>query len=221
LLIDNQKFDRTSKQFLNKICEYFVTIGASMSKKFSQTDNLYLKLYSKRSIKSFIFHEISEEEVSTCISNIKTYSAHGPDEIPSKFVKLANKVLTSMLTKLFNKCIQLETFSDNFKKAHVIPLPKVSSPKTLSDFRPISLLSIFSKLFEKLIETKMMKFINKNKLLTPSQYGFRVNSSTELAITTFYDKLLRNINNKKITCSIFLDLKKAFDSVNHNILLQK
>jgi len=66
-----------------------------------------------------------------------------------------------------------------------------------------------------------MKFINKNKLLTPSQYGFRVNSSTKVAITTFYDKLLRNINDKKITCSIFLDVKKDFDPVNHNILLQK
>jgi len=70
-------------------------------------------------------------------------------------------------------------------KRHFIPLPKVSSPKTLGDFKPISLLIIFSKLFEKLIKTKMMKFINKYKLLTPSQYGFRVNSSTELAINTF------------------------------------
>jgi len=94
LLIDNQKFDTHSKHFLNKICEYFATIGISMSKKFSQTDNSYLKIYSKRSFKFYVFHEISEEEVSTCISNIKTYSAHGPDEIPSKFVKLANKVLT-------------------------------------------------------------------------------------------------------------------------------
>jgi len=67
----------------------------------------------------------------------------------------------------------------------------------------------------------MMKFINKNELLTFSQYGFRVNSVKKLAITTFYDKLLKNINDKNITCSIFLDLKKAFDSVNHNILLHK
>jgi len=67
----------------------------------------------------------------------------------------------------------------------------------------------------------MMKFIDKNKILTPSQYGFKVNSSTELAITTFYDKLLNNINDKKVTCSIFLDLKKAFDFVNHTILLKK
>jgi len=76
LLIDNQKFDTNSKQNLNKICKYFATIVASMSKKFSQIDNPYLKIYSKRSIKSFVFHEISEE-VSTCINNIKTYSAPG------------------------------------------------------------------------------------------------------------------------------------------------
>jgi len=66
-----------------------------------------------------------------------------------------------------------------------------------------------------------MKFINKNDILSTSQYGFRANSSTDLAITTFYDKLLDNLNDKKYTCSIFLDLKKAFDSVAHDILLKK
>jgi len=75
-----------------------------MSKKYSQIDKSCLKIYSKRCINSFVFHKISEEEVSTCLSNVKTYSAHGPDEIPTKFVKLANKILTSILTKLFNKC---------------------------------------------------------------------------------------------------------------------
>ena len=67
----------------------------------------------------------------------------------------------------------------------------------------------------------MRNFLNKNVILTASQYGFKRNSSTELAITTLYDKLLDNLNNKKTTCSIFLDLKKAFDSVSHDILLKK
>ena len=95
------------------------------------------------------------------------------------------------------------------------------SPKSLDDLRPISLRSVFAKLFEKILEKKMSSFLSKNKLLSPCQYGFREKNSTELAITSFYDKLLNNINENKITCFIFLDLRKAFDSVNHQILLKK
>ena len=105
--------------------------------------------------------------------------------------------------------------------AYVIPIPKISSPCTFGDFRPISLLPVFSKVFEKLLETKMTQFVNKNNILSPSQFGFRENNSTNQAITTFYDKLLTNMNNGKVTCSIFLDLKKAFDSVNIDIFTKK
>ena len=76
-------------------------------------------------------------------------------------------------------------------------------------------------MFEKVIESRMRKFIYKIKTINSSQYRFETNSSTELAITTFYDKFLDKLNSKEITCSIFLDLKKAFDSVSHNILLKK
>ena len=170
---------------------------------------------------SFVFHEITEHDVSDCINNIKINSAHGIDEIPSKFVKMSNCILYPVLAKLFNKCIKLETFPDSLKMAFVVPIAKILSPKSLGDFRPISLLCVFSKVFEKIIVTNMTKFVNKNNILTPSQFGFRENSSTDLAITTFYDKLLNNINDGKITCSIFLDLKKAFDSVDITILLKK
>ena len=112
-------------------------------------------------------------------------------------------------------------FPFDFKIAYVIPIPKTSSPKSLDEFRPISLLSVFSKLFEKILEKKMSIFTAKKYILTLFQFGFRENNSTELAITTFYDKLLKNLDENKITCSIFPDLKKAFDSVNHEILLQK
>jgi len=93
--------------------------------------------------------------------------------------------------------------------AYVIPIPKNLSPKSFEELRPISLLPAFAKLFEKILESRMTNFINKNLVLTPSQYGFRENSSsTELAIIFFYDKLLNNLNENKITCSIFLDLKR-------------
>ena len=81
--------------------------------------------------------------------------------------------------------LKIKTFPDSFKIAYIVPVAKVLSPKSLGDFRPISLHSVFSKVFEKIIETNMTKFINKNNILTPSQFGFRENSSTDLAITTF------------------------------------
>ena len=133
---------------------------------------------------------------------------------------MAKVVIAPILANLFNKCINQEIFPEVFKSAIVIPIPKISSPKTMNDFRPILLLSIFSKIFEKIIADRMMSFIKKNGILT-SQFGFTINSSTELAVTLIYDELLQNLDDNKVTCSIFLDLRKAFDSVDHTILLKK
>ena len=91
----------------------------------------------------------------------------------------------------------------------------------LDELRPISLLPFFAKIFEKISESKIIKFLNKNGIITTSQFGFKTNSSTDLTITSFYDKLLNNSDENKITFSLFLDLKKAFDSVDHQLLQKK
>ena len=118
------------------------------------------------------------------------------------------------ISKLFNKCIKQEIFQRGFRAAYVISIPKTSSLKSLNEFRLISLLSIFSKLFEQILKNKMLVFIDKYNMLTLLQFGFKAN-------TSFYDNLLNNINERETTCSIFLDLRKTFDSVNHSILLKK
>ena len=136
-------------------------------------------------------------------------------------MKMARVVLTPILTKLYNKCLQQECFPDKFKVGQVIPIPKTLTPKELGEFRPISLLNLFSKIFEKVLKTKIMDFIDKYNILSPEQFGFTTNSSTELAITTIYDKFLDNLDKNQYTCAIFLDIKKAFDSLDHKILLKK
>ena len=218
--VKNEIVRTDSLKFLECLCEFFTNIGRNMSNnlpfyKFS------FRIYNKSCLQSFVLQEITTEDVSNAIDSIKSHSAPGKDEISPKFVKLAKCILSPYLANLFNKCIDQDVFPFDFKIAYVIPIPKTSSPKSLDEFRRISLLSVFSKLFEKILEKKMSIFIAKKYILTPFQFGFRENNSTELAITTFYDKLLKNLDENKITCSIFLDLKKAFDSVNHEILLQK
>ena len=124
-------------------------------------------------------------------------SAPGSDGIPPRFVELAKTILTPFLTKIFNECIQHEIFPNAFKTAQVISIPKILSPKSLNDLRSIFLF-VFSKLFEKILEFRMLRFLNKNNILTSSQFGFRTNSFTELAIT-----IIKQLKCKK---NIFFDV---------------
>ena len=112
-------------------------------------------------------------------------------------------------------------FPDVFKVSQVKPIPKTAAPKELGDFRPISLLNIFANIFKKILKDKIMEFIDNNNISLSYQYGFRANNSTELAVTTIYDEFLENLNRKLYTCAIFLDIKKALDTIDHQILFKK
>ena len=220
LKINNQLYETDSDEFLNQMCEYFANVGSTLSnttKFFSPK----VKIFSKSSLKSFMLQDFTESEVSLAIETIKYNSAPGIDCISPKFVKIAKIALTPFLTNLYNKCLKQEYFPDDFKLSQIIPIPKNSAPKELGEFRPISLLNIFSKIFKKVLKEKMMKFISNNNIIASEQFGFTTNSSTELAITTIYDNFIENLDKNQHTCAIFLDIKKAFDTIDHAILLKK
>ena len=102
-------------------------------------------------------------------------------------------------------------FLDSWKIAHITPIPKVHRPSSSSEYRPIFVLPVLSKLFEKNLYHRVYSYLTEHNLIDKRQYGFRKNHSTELAITSIYDEMLSNFDNKFITCSLFLDLSKAFD----------
>ena len=110
-------------------------------------------------------------------------------------------------------------FPDNIKLAKVIPLFKSGDNKTFSNYRPISVLPCFSKIFEKVVYNRSMKFISKRKILNKNQYGFWENHSTALAITDFIEKISTSIDQGYYSIGIFLDLSKAFDTVNQGSIL--
>ena len=107
------------------------------------------------------------------------------------------------------------------KTAEVVPIFKKGERELCSNYRPISILNSFAKLFEKCLLDQLNNYFVSNNLISPNQYGFKKNCSTNEAVLDIYNKLLDNMDKKLITCSIFLDLRKAYDTINHTILIKK
>ena len=161
------------------------------------------------------------EEISKLIKQLEIHKAPGSDGISAYIVKKTENLIAPKLVKLFNDCIETAVFPTILKIAKVIPLHKGGEKCEPTNYRPISLLPLFGKLFEKVLQKQFITHLTKNNILTDHQFGFRESHSTELAITSIYDTLLKNLDNNLMTCTVFLDLAKAFDSVDHEILLKK
>jgi len=113
------------------------------------------------------------------------------------------------------------TYPDQLKIAKVCPIFKDGSKNEFSNYRPISVIPSFSKIFEKIISNRLLSYINKFDIFNPGQYGFRKNHSTHMAMLNRYDKVSEAVDNNEYTIGIFIDLSKSFDTFNHDILIKK
>ena len=112
-------------------------------------------------------------------------------------------------------------FPDALKISEVIPIHKGGSTEEVNNYRPISLLSVFDKIIEKLMHKRLYEFLQEHNILFQNQFGFCKTNSTTFALLEITEKIKETIDNKKYGCGIFIDLRKAFDTVNHEILLKK
>jgi len=143
------------------------------------------------------------------------------DEVSNHIIKLTAPFIISPLTYICNAVLSTGVFPDRLKYAEVKPIFKKGSKQEISNYRPISLLTSFSKIIEKLICARLHAHIDMNNILVQEQYGFRIHSSPEQAAFTFINSILTAMNNNQMVGGIFCDLQKTFDCVNHKILLQK
>lgn len=187
------------------------------------TNNSVLTNYYKNntfSNKTFNFKLVSTNEVRDIISSIKT-NASGCDCISLTMVKYCCPKIISYITHIINVCLEIGVFPSNWKNALIIPLPKCNNVSSLGDLRPISILSILSKIFEKVLYKQLFDFANNNNIIDQHQSGFRKGHSTATALTRITDDVLRGIDNKEITAVALLDFSKAFDTINHELMCLK
>jgi hypothetical protein len=160
-------------------------------------------------------------KISKIIKSLKNKSPHGYDEIPVKLLKISIPYIISPLTCIINRSLSTGIFPLCLKYSQIIPLYKNGDQTNISNYRPISLLTSFSKIFEKVIYNRLHQHFESNAIFAPKQYGFRINSSTELATDNLVSNILSALYNKSIVGGVFCDLTKAFDCVDYDILISK
>ena len=145
----------------------------------------------------------------------------GPTDIPINLLKIAAPIIVPHLVALFNLSFKTGIFPDLMKLAKVIPIFKSGSKLQTTNYRPISLLSVFSKIFEKIVHKQVYNFLELKSVIYESQFGFPKKKSTLHSLIEIVENIRSCIEKSNYGCGIFIDLKKAFDTVNHDILIKK
>jgi len=174
-----------------------------------------------RSSDQCLIPKLAIHEVGKYISELKNKKSVGVDTISTYILKLSLPYIVESLTFLYNLCITTCVFPEGWKCAKIIPIPKTSDSNDINNFRPISILSVLSKPLEKHIHKHMVHFMESNNLFYQFQSGFRKYHSCSTALVRLCDTWLSAINDSKLVGAVFLDLRKAFETVDHDILISK
>ena len=152
---------------------------------------------------------------------MKNDTSPGVDDVDIKVINYVICLICEPLSLIFNNCISTGIFPSKMKIARVTPIHKKGSRLDINNYRPISVLPIFSQILEKCIFNRLIDFIDKHKLLIKNQFGFRRGHTTATAILDIINKINHAIDNKEYALTIFIDLTKAFDVIDHFILKRK
>ena len=211
------------QRIANSFNEYFNQIGPQLSRNISHPNrNITFKDFLPVTThRQFDFHEVSEKHILDILTKLPTKTSRGIDGFSTKFLKEIKSNLLTPLHILVNQAIKTGKFPQKLKIARIVPVYKKEDETLISNYRPISVLPAISKIFEKVIQLQLNEYFESQKLLFPSQYGFRERHNTEFAVIENMDRVVDCMEKKGTPLNIFLDLSKAFDTLDHLILLEK
>lgn len=199
----------------NDFNKFFTTVPSN------STHNVVPSCDFTRNPQSFYFFPTCENELVSITHTLKASRSCGVDDIPPSFLKKCPECFIAPLTHIINLSFERGVFPSYLKQAIVIPIFKKGDHNDICNYRPISLLTTFSKLFEKIVHDRLVSFLCKYSLIGRYQHGFLKGKNTETALYDFISFIIISLENRLIPCGVLLDLSKAFDSIDHSQLILK
>ena len=218
LIIDGKLYE-SSDEISDAFNVFFTNIGKNIAESLPNEGNHHNHLRGNYA-NSFFYSPFNFIDIDIVISSLKNKS-FGLNTFPVKILKAIHTTVSPILAKLVNFSLSSGEFPKTLKTARVTPIYKGGSKTDINNYRPISVLPLFSKIFEKIVYNQMYQYLESNNILYNNQFGFRRKKSTTHAIINQLQYLYSNIDNNEYVFSLFLDFRKAFDSVDHKILLSK
>jgi len=208
-------------EIVQKFNEYFVSIGSRLAATIPASPVSFSDHLTSPNLYDFALYETSPNEIIEIVDKLKNKWSSGFDNIPVTILKASIIRIAEPISQLINYSFITGNFPDPLKIAKVSPIFKTGEKTCAANYRPISILPSFSKIFEKAVFNRFTVFLERNNILIKNQYGFRQNHSTYMAILEMYDKISAAIDDGEFAVGIFLDLSKAFDTLDHDILIAK
>ena len=200
--------------------DFYVSVGRNLASKIPISDKNFADYLSK--CETFMpTEDISLTELRTAFKTLSSNKSPGLDEINTYIIKSAYDIIEPILLHIFNLSVSTGEFPDSLKIAKVTPIYKSGDQSEIGNYRPISVLSGFSKILERIMYNRLYKHLMNQNILYKKQFGFLKNHSTEHAILELVSRITDSFEKNMFTLGVFIDLSKAFDTVDHNILISK
>ena len=217
----NGKIISDKKNIAETMNKFFVDIPKKIESKIKQSKKNFKEYLGNPFLDIFSLNPTNPNEIESKISSLKNNKANGPNSLPTKIMEECKKGISIPLSIIINLSFSTGIFPNRLKLANIFPIHKGDDKDNCNNYRPIALLSNLSKIIEKLVHARLYFYLEANHILYEHQYGFRLNHSTTHALIATTEEIRHACDNGEYACITYLDLKKAFDTVNHHILLEK